>query len=51
MEDISNTAIRNSSITPKELQKGKGMNYQPIDTSIAVANTDSIRSVKRLGRI
>jgi len=25
LEDISNTAIKNTSITPKELQKGKGM--------------------------
>ena len=40
LEDISNTALKNASITPKEVQKGKGMSYQPINVSMAAANID-----------
>jgi len=41
LQDITNTATMNHSITPKEVQKGKGMSYQPMNVSIAAANTDS----------
>ena len=40
LQDITNTATMNHSITPKEVQKGKGMNYQPMNVSIAAANTE-----------
>jgi len=48
LEDISNTTIKNISITPKKLQRGKGMNYQPMNASIAVANIERVKSVVKV---
>ena len=45
LQDITNTAIKNTGITPKEVQKGKGMDYQPMSVSIAAANLDRVRAV------
>ena len=50
LEDISNTAMKNASITPKEVQKGKGMSYQPINVSMAAANIDRVRAVVKRAR-
>jgi len=40
LQDITNTATMNHSIIPKEVQKGKGMNYKPMNVSIAAANNE-----------
>lgn len=40
LSDISNAVSRNTSISPKELQKGVGMDYRPIETSLPTANLD-----------
>ena len=34
LSDISNAVSQNTSIPPKELQKGVGMDYRPIETSL-----------------
>ena len=41
LENASNTAINNTSITPKEVQKGKGMNYQPMNVAMAAINLET----------
>ena len=38
LEDITNAAVRNIHIGPKDVQKGAGMDYHPMDASIAAAN-------------
>jgi len=45
VRDITNTVARNSNIAPKEVQKGLGMNYQPMAVSNATAHIDRIRAV------
>ena len=45
LDDISNTMSRNSHITPKEIQKGLGMDYRPMEVSIAAANIDRMRAI------
>ena len=45
LNDISNAVSRNSHITPKEIQKGLGMDYRPMEVSIAAANIDRMRAV------
>ena len=50
LSDITRTAQRNFSVTPKEVQKGVGMNYRPMELSLAAANIDRIRSVMKKAR-
>ena len=50
LQDITNTATMNHSIIPKEVQKGKGMNYKPMNVSIAAANNELELLWKRLER-
>ena len=45
LSDISNAVSRNTSISPKELQKGVGMDYRPIETSLPTANLDRMRGI------
>lgn len=45
LNDISNVVTRNSQLTPKEIQKGLGMDYSPMEKSIAAANIDRLRAV------
>ena len=45
LRDITNVAQRNMRITPKEVQNGVGMEYRPIETSLAAANIDRIRTI------
>ena len=45
VKDIEEVARRNASITPKELQKGTGMQYRPIQVSLAANNLQWIRAV------
>jgi len=45
LSDVSNVITRNSQLTPKEIQKGLGMNYNPMEVSIAAANLDRMRAV------
>ena len=45
LNDISNVVTRNSQLTPKEIQKGLGMVYSPMEKSIAAANIDRLRAV------
>ena len=48
--DISNAVSRNTSISPKELQKGVGMDYRPIETSLPTANLDRMRAIVKKAR-
>ena len=50
LEDISNTALKNASITPKEAQKGKRMSYQSINVSMAAANIDRVQAAVKKTR-
>ena len=43
LNDISNVVTRNSQLTPKEIQKSLGMDYSPMEKSIAAANIDRLR--------
>ena len=43
--NITNVAQRKMRITPKEVQNGVGMEYRPIETSLAAANIDRIRAI------
>lgn len=43
-------AKRNIKVTPKDMQKGTGLNYQPIEASLAAANIDRVRAVVRKAR-
>ena len=45
LDDISNAVSRNSYITPKEIQKGLGMDYRPMEVSIAAANIDRMQAI------
>ena len=44
LADISNAVSRNISVIPK-LQKGVGMQYCPMETSLATANLDRMRAI------
>jgi len=50
LKDICNTAMKNASITPKEIQKGMGMSYQPMTVSMAAANIDRVRAAVKKAR-
>lgn len=43
-------AKRNASITPKEVQKGTGMEYRPMQVSIAAANLHRVRAIVKKAR-
>ena len=45
LSDITNVVSNNTHLTPKEVQKGVGMGYRPIEKSLAAANLDRIRAV------
>jgi len=45
LSDISNAISRNTSISPKELQKGCGMDYRPMETSLPTANLGRMRAI------
>jgi len=48
--DIKKSAQRNINITPKEVQNGAGMDYRPIEMSLAAANIDQIRTAVKKAR-
>ena len=50
LQDITNMAKSNIKVTPKDMQKGIGLNYQPMEASLAVANIDRVRAVVRKAR-
>ncbi|MCY3928218.1 MAG: hypothetical protein OXG81_08075, partial [Acidobacteria bacterium] len=50
VKDIEELAKRNMSISPKEVQKGTGMGYRPMQVSLAAANIDRIRAVVKRAR-
>ena len=41
LADISNAVSQNLSLTPKELQKGVGMPYRPMEASLPAASLES----------
>lgn len=43
--DLAVAVTRNTAATPKNLQKGVGMNYCPIEASLPAANIDRVRAV------
>ena len=48
--DISNAVSHSISVTPKELQKGVGMQYRPMETSLPTANIDRMRAIVKKAR-
>ena len=50
LTDISNAVTQNTSISPKELQKGVGMNYRPMEASLPTANLDRMRAIVKKAR-
>ena len=48
--DISNVVSKNTTLTPKDLQKGIGMDYRPMEASIPTANIDRMRVVVKKAR-
>jgi len=44
LADISNAVSHNLSVTPKELQKGVGMSYRPMEASLPAASLDRMRA-------
>ena len=44
LSDISNAISQNSQLTPKEIQKGLGLNYSPMEVSVAASNIDRLRA-------
>ena len=49
LADISNAVSQNPSITPKELQKGIGIPYRPVEASLPAASLDRMReAVKKM---
>ena len=50
VDDIATITKKNIQITPKEVQKGTGMDYRPMQVSLAAANIDRIRSVVKKAR-
>lgn len=45
LSDISNAVSRNPSISPKELQKGVGMEYRPMEVSLPTASLGRMRAI------
>jgi len=45
LNDISNVVTLNPQLTPKEIQKGSGLSYNPMEKSIAAANLERVRAV------
>jgi len=45
LQDITQTVCRNIHVTAKDIQNGRGLDYQPMDASIAAVNIGRIRSV------
>ena len=45
LKDIQQTAMKNVHIAPKDIQKGVGMDCQPMEVSLAAANIDRIRTI------
>ena len=50
LQDITNLAKRDMRVTPKDMQKGGGLNYQPMEPSLATASLDRVRAVVRKAR-
>ena len=50
LTDISNAVTHNTSISPKELQKGVGMNYRPMEASLPTANLDRMQVIVKKAR-
>ena len=48
--DIAEATKKNIQITPKEVQKDTGMDYRPMQVSLAAANIDRIRAVVKKAR-
>jgi len=44
LSDISNAISKNSQLTPKQIQKGLGMNYNPMEVSVATGNIYRLRA-------
>lgn len=42
--------MKNVHITPKDIQKGVGMDFQPMEVSLAAANIDRIRTILKKTR-
>ena len=45
LQEIQQTAMKNIHISPKDIQKGVGMDCQPMQVSLAAANIDRIRAI------
>jgi len=50
LSDISNAVSRNTSISPKELQKGFGMDYRPMEVSLPTASLGRMRAIVKKAR-
>jgi len=50
LTDILNAVSQNTSISPKKLQKGVGMNYRPMETSLPTANLDRMKVIVKKAR-
>ena len=52
IQDITQAISRNIHASPKDIQNGRGLDYQPMEVSLAAANVSRIRSVvKRLNLV
>jgi len=45
LQDITQALCCNIHVTPKEIQNGQGLDYQPMEASFAAANVSRIRAV------
>ena len=50
LSNISNVVSKNTTLTPKDLQKGIGMDYRPMEASLPTANIDRMRAVIKKAR-
>lgn len=50
LSDISNVASKNTTLTPKDVQKGIEMHYRPMEASLPTANLDRMRVVVKKAR-
>jgi len=50
LSDISNIVSKNTTLTPKDLQKGVGMDYRPMEVSLPASNIDRVRAVVKKAR-
>ena len=50
LSDISNVVSKNTTLTPKDVQKGIGMDYRPMEASLPTANLDRMRAVVKKAR-